>query len=364
MAKIGIISTFGYMEREINYGSLFQYYALQEHLKEIGHNPFWIRYYGKYFSIYVRNKTNLGFYSSGKNEKYTSKKQCRKELSKFCKKHLNLSGLAYFAGTKIIRIIPPKADIYITGSDKVLGMDPIQYLSFAPEKKKRYAYAASCPEGLVKFDSDKAALLRAFDGLSVREAKTIDMCREVGCNGTVQVLDPTLLISKEHYLSFTVDVEPEKSPYIMGYFGSIGNSSQDYCQVIHSYTDNAAEDFIIVPIENRGIEPIFPDNRIMWPSPDKWLRLFSEASTILTDSFHGTIFSVIMQRPFLSIIPEDRPSRPIQSFLESLGLEDRIVRRNDVDLGQKMSRPIDWEKTDLMLDVLLKQSKGFLKSIS
>ena len=361
MAKIGIISSFSYMEREINYGSLFQYYALQEYLKEIGHDSYWIRYYGNKLSSYLKNLTNIGFTSETGLSK--SKRECRRFFKNFIRNNIELSKNIFFAHTKLINLIPPKADYYITGSDKVWGKDTVTYLDFVPENKKKYSYAASCPEYYTDFGNKEAELLKRFDGISIRERTTLEMFRKIGDFDPIQVADPTLLLSKAHYLRFTTNIKTEKDPYILSYLGSISNSSQNFSKAIHTFSNNMTEDLIIVPIENRGVEAFFPDELILWPSPEKWLSLFSRANYILTDSYHGTIFSVIMQKPFLSIIPKDRPSRPIQSFLEEIGLTERIIQNKEIDLTEKMTQSIDWNKTKILLDSLITHSKNFLKTI-
>ncbi len=365
MSKIAILSSYPLVMDKLNFGSLFQYYALQEYLIKLGHEPFWIRYYQlpTKISIYLKMVKAKKEYLK-KDTIFFRKKTWKKCFIAFIHKYLYLSNNIYYSH-KFLKFFPPKADIYITGSDKVWSDNFPYYLDFVPENKRRYSYAASFPRNFFKFSPTAALLLKKFTGVSVRENEGVDMCQKAGYLDAIQVLDPTMLLPKSHYLSL-IKAENKltnnlKGPYLFCYFGNVDSPSEVHWQSICSFAEKKSLSLILVAM--LGIVPMFPEEYIYMPSPIEWLQLMSEADCIITNSFHGTIFSVIMEKPFLSIIPKDKPSVPISSFLDSLDLKSRIIQNESIDIEKNIFNPIDWEKVNARKKPLIQRSEEYLYSI-
>ena len=92
----------------------------------------------------------------------------------------------------------------------------------------------------------------------------------------------------------------------------------------------------------------------------EWLRGFRDAEFIVTDSFHGTVFSIIFNKPFIAIGNESRGMSRFQSLLKMFGLEDRLVFRSEQVNRELINRPIDYHKVDELLESYKRFSLGFL----
>lgn len=114
-----------------------------------------------------------------------------------------------------LKINPPKADIYITGSDQVWAgwLEP-NYLTFAPPKKKKIAYAVSFgrQQLTAEHQSHIQNWVKQFDAISIRESSGIEICRKMGMDA-VHLLDPTLLLDDVDYLPVNA-ARAEKRKYI------------------------------------------------------------------------------------------------------------------------------------------------------
>ncbi len=363
MAKVGILSSYGNLIKETNYGSLFQYFALQEYLKKRNHNPYWIRYCGQktYFKYIVdRIRLILSFLIKFDD---IDRLRTKKEFAQFMRKYIKVSNFIYTKG-KLLKYFPPKADFYVVGSDKVWSSDKILYLSFVSVDKKKYSYAASSPAKYKKFGPAEASFLKDFNKVSVRENESIEMCHDAGRFDAIQVVDPTLLFPRSFYENLFNSINDSYDPFVFCYLGAIGESTPSFPSTILSFAKTNSLKTVVVPIEKRGIEGMFPRDCIQRPSPVKWLQLIKTSKYVVTDTFHGTLFSVIMEKPFLSIIPSDKPSIPIKSFLTSIGLESRIVNAENCDIEKMMIEPINWKDVNTKKTFLKNRSEKFLNSFT
>lgn len=237
-----------------------------------------------------------------------------------------------------LRQDPPQADCYIVGSDQVWNPNISKnlmmayFLDFGSKDIKRISYASSF--GISKWIiNDKtlneriADLLKSFTGLSVREKEGQQLCsKEFGINPTV-VLDPTFL--NEDYSEFTENVKQK--------------------ELIVCYKINKTEDFwrfapivkkeLGLPITilnynypKRGYKYCFP------PTLNYWMRSIAAASFVLTDSFHGAVFSIINKKKFAVILNHnDRDSRII-NLVNEFGLQSRMF--NSLE---EMLQTTDWK---------------------
>ena len=97
-----------------------------------------------------------------------------------------------------------------------------------------------------------------------------------------------------------------------------------------------------------------------FPAVEKWLKGFYDAKFVLTDSFHGMVFSIIFEKPFLVILNKKRGSSRFLSLLSALGLEDRLIEQVEDFDTQLLKKDIDYEKIRKKLFVLVDKSKAFL----
>ena len=370
--KIAIISSYAWIKVANNYGALLQYYALQKYLKKMGHEIFWIRYLSspnkqqRFYRKYLFKIKQL-FHGLKAGSIQKSRKQCTQSFEHFIEQYLKLSPLEYNSWEKICKN-PPEADVYITGSDQVWGgVCKANFLEFAPSNKLLLSYAASF--GKIKLSSEVlpvvSKMLKKFNSISVREIEGIDICKEAGRNDAVHVVDPTFLLEKKDYdalISLDNTTFDISKPYIFSYFLNIrGDKSQIYWDTICEYSNKKSLQLKVNPIQ--GAEYFFPKEYIVMPSPVEWLNYYTNASYIITNSFHGTVFSIIMKKPFLVILQSGRNKEQncrFFSLLERLGLKERIYYHKVKSFAEQIEKGINWKSVNNKIFEFREFSKEFL----
>ena len=362
--KIGVLSSFGYICNVNNYGSLLQYFALQTYLIRIGYDVYWIRFNKdknnpNIISKYIRK---IAFNS---NFKIQTEHFNKKDFNSFIEKYINVSDYEYRNYSEIKKN-PPKADIYIVGSDQIWnGYSPDRYLMFVPHSKPKISYAVSFGKNTIKRYLKPLLwyYLRGFKAISVREETGLKICKYVGRKDAKYVVDPTFLLQKEDYLKYInkEKVKSENVHYIFSYFvNPFDKNLFPYIKVYNELEETRIYKLIITAIQ--GAEMAFDKKNIMNPSPLKWIELITNADYVLTNSFHGMAFSIIMRKQFLFMpqkgIGEEQNNRQI-NLLETLGLNDRIYN-NNIDILKQLKKPINWKNIELKINTFVNFSKDFL----
>lgn len=340
----------------LNYGGIMQNYALQQVLKRLGHSPVTIncveprarrlRDYPRFVASALRT---IVMRIRGKYRRFVRlrKVSIPTAQAKFMAKHLTL--------TPSITDYTPFGDIfdaYIAGSDQVWRPAYTthlrdMFLGFVPPSKaRRFSYAASFGVDTWEYTPGQTEMAQdissRLDAVSVRELSGVDLCREhLGLSAEV-VLDPTLLLEKEDYMTLC-------------------DESKDGSQYLGTYViDGHPHRFKAIFDACRSLEMPHKDVDPNVCSITQWLAMFRDAKYIVTDSFHGTVFSIIFRKPFAVLVNNDRGASRFHSLLASLGLEDRIVSGNQ-NPATILSGEIDWPEVEKRLDVMKSQSIEFLK---
>ena len=177
---------------------------------------------------------------------------------------------------------------------------------------------------------------------------------KVYIGNATKVLDPTLLLTREDYLSlinnkqYPKDDKPILAKYILDETPEIEKSIQSIAK---------KNNYIIkdTNLAGWGNNHNIPTPQI---SVEDWLYTFSSAKLIINDSFHATVFSILFHKSFVVIINQQRGTSRIRSLLNMFGLEDRMVTSlNDIS----NFRDIDYKQIDLKLDKLRMNSLHFLQ---
>lgn len=343
-----IISSYAYIRNHNNYGSLLQYYALQQYLKKFGIEAYWIRFMFPCIQMYkpfVRKfiyETIHGFRVKNIYNHLKTQLAFRKFMHEKCcvsnKKYTNIIAL---------KNNPPIADLYITGSDQVFGswLEP-NYLTFAPKGKKRIAYAASFgKKNLTKEHQEHIkGWLHTFDSVSVREASGVHICQIMGIKAQ-HLLDPTLLIDETDYLPAKTERE-EKEKYIYCYFINEKNPENLRINDIIDYSKQESAKLKITGIE--GPETILPSTYIYQYSPETWLNHYKYATCIFTNTFHGIAFCIIFRKQFCVLIQKGyaaKQNERIYSILALFGLQERILKP-EKPIKDVMEKSIDWNSVE------------------
>lgn len=352
-----------------NYGGILQNYVLQERLKEMGYSVETID-----FSALFREKRNLKkdvtaialylikhlIFHPTRSYNRLPWQDDLKYMKKFLRKSISL-----FSCSKSPDIEVPLFDAYIVGSDQVWRPRytafslPWMYCEFLDEGTRLpvVAYAASFGVGEWEYTPEQTEMarrsIRRFKAVSVREASGVRLCREhLGVNA-VHVLDPTLLLNPTDYMALVPKRTLVKVPE-----GCVG-------VYILDLTDRKRE-IVETVCRVLGKRPVYfgcrPEGKTKFPSVENWLAHFERSSFIITDSFHGTAFSINFRRPFISIANQARGADRFTSLLDSMGLRERLIDEEalPVSIEELAKTVIDWERVNFRLCSLRKLSMEFL----
>lgn len=280
-------------------------------------------------------------------------------LDEFRRSALNLTPRKYYSAEEL-EADSPACDVYCTGSDQVWnstwngGFERAFYLSFAPVGAKRIAYAASI--GKSALEDWEAPLMRealsSYSAISVREAEAADLLDSIGIHGAVPVIDPTLMLGPAEWRAVSDGWEPDR-PYILLYQLNRNPNFDEYAQRV-----SKAARLPVVRIAYGVHEKRRGETAVVCPSVGRFLSLFCGAELVLTDSFHGTAFSVNLGKPFVSIAPE-RFSGRIGNLLRMTGLEGRLLGDwNDVSLA---AEKLNFSMARVVLSRERERARGFLR---
>ncbi len=362
-----------------NYGGILQNWALQQVLKRLGHSVETINrvhYVSKpnlkdyFYRICSFFKCVIRVYVLHKNNYVISNPFTRTyritsdlKIQSFVKEHIQISEPLYSSEELSDYILHGGFDFMIIGSDQVwrkeyspcitdyfCGMLPCD------SKLKILSYAASM--GIKRNDYLEedielySLLLSRFRSVSVREYSAQETLNKLFKVTASLVLDPTLLLYKDDYISL---IEPK---YLV-------NESQLTSYILDDNEDktiilNETAKEIKLPIKKMNLHRM---NDNVCQSLSEWLASFYSAKFVVTDSFHGCVFSIIFNIPFIAIANKDRGVVRFDSLLKQLNLQDRLVFSYDdfKNKKNKLLSPIDYTRVNIILDSLKSESYKFLK---
>lgn len=316
-----------------NYGSVLQTYATQKVLTDMGHEVEIVDYYRpdltlihKLFSCYLYEAHDLK--GLAKNLVFLPSNIAMQIMfSHFREKYFKVSSHKYYIDDDFEKY-PIEADAYIVGSDQVWnsvlnhGLIRPYYLSFAKQGKKKIAYSSSFGVDKLK-DEEKAfnkEMLGTFDYITTRELSGVGIVKDLGISRVSQILDPTLLVSSKQWLEIAEESK-EKTPYILVY-------QLHHHEGLDAYISDLAnkKGLKIIRICYRYDEFRKIGHCIYLPRVEQLLGYISNASYVITDSFHVTAFSVNLNTQFESIVPAKQFGGRISSLLTLVNLQNRGIQ--------------------------------------
>lgn len=339
-----------------NYGGILQNYALQQILNRMGHHSVTIHHGKKSFfsnmkcAVHnlIRPITKQPYWDFVPIRKLNKSQSVFKP---FIEKHIKV--------TKRIEKCKPRFieklhfDVLLVGSDQVWRpcYNDIynSYLAFADKIAiPKIAYAASF--GVDRWEytpiqTEKCRnLIKQFTAISVREDSGISLCKQYLNADAIEVLDPTLLLNQTDYLMLCQHIQPNTKKYLLTY-------------VLDEADNKKACVAEMAKRMNLPIKQIFGEKKASI-SIEEWLSLFRDAAYVVTDSFHGTVFSILFQKEFISLLNKGRGASRFESLLNKLQLTDRLI----VDNQSIPSGQIDWENVGDLLEKYRKESMLFLEN--
>lgn len=358
-----------------NYGGLLQAYALQQVLKSMGHDVVTDRN-GAVRNLSLWNRTLRFIYHAIrfyilKDYRYypyrylfpsfNREKKAQKIISINMKRFVDtyIDTVDFF--TKNVESLSDKVkeyDAIVVGSDQVwrapMSDIPTYFLSFTKGIQiKRVAYAASFgTDHLSEYSKAEIGIalecVKLFNAVSVREETGIRLCRDYLKTNAVHVLDPTMLLNKDDYLKLIEDEDRSCSQDILLTY--ILDRTPEKSIII----ENISNFLHLSPCENgpiKNFSNIVENNasECIYPSISKWLAGFRDAQFVVTDSFHGTVFSILFNKPFVAILNPERGSSRFVSLLSMLHLEHRMISI-DGELSKSLLSPMDYSQINKILD--------------
>ena len=264
----------------------------------------------------------------------------------------------------------PRIRNFVVGSDQVWNRKFISQnalecyaLDFVSPYRNRVSVAASF--GTSRFEGTDeererfVKCLKKFNAISVRELSGLDICKRMGLRATV-ILDPVMLCDFSHYLDLASRSSvPVPERYVFNY-------------MIHpSSFVRAKEVFDRLGIQPLGVKgasaeelPELGYDVIDAECVENWMRYIANSSFVFTDSFHGTVFSILFRKPFVTIIRSEKDGKGrVSTLLKSVGLFDRMLPSvDDVLASDILERPIDFDAAHALLAKKREESLEWVRS--
>ena len=362
-----------------NYGGLVQCYALQTVLQRMGHEAIVLQreiqrnyslvgacvYYAKHLvKLLLGKKSQWHYYVSQEKRDYIAK-----NTNKFIEKHINpRSKYCYTTKELAAEVERLHLDAIIVGSDQVWRpffspCQPNYFLDFLGDNKniKRISYAASFGGDEWTFSGRLTTvcgkLLKKFHAVSVREQSAIKLCKDHFGVDVQQVLDPTLLLEKDDYIA-VCGQQSERRGTLFCYVLDRSNEKK-------SVIDHIAKSMNMKPFYSMPNLPDEADNlyrdieKCVYPPVENWLSAFMEADMVLTDSFHGTVFSIIFNKPFWVVGNKDRGMARFESILSMFSLQNRLITYETIK-NVDLTTPVDWQQVNSKRRQLQEISRQFI----
>lgn len=344
--KIGIL-TWYYGN---NYGAKAHSFALQEVLKEMGHEVLMIRY-----STKRSDKKNILMNLNTPNIKFhpcilaQCLNRCRK-FDQWTKEHYSVSQRV-FSGGEIDRL---GCDAIIIGSDEVFNyrhpfFSELYYGVGIETPAITYAVSSGQASEEERFDKTVIASLEKIRSLSVRDYHTKKLLENNVSKDVSVVLDPTLLYD------FQIEKKPaggDIGDYLLIYSFDPWDSHQ---KVISDYAASHHLKTVSVGRNSTWADVSFTD-----ASVQEWLWLFKHASCVFTDSYHGSIFSIKNRKQFIVVSRHDKINK-IEDLFTQLGIEKTFYREG-MSLEEYLRASIDYDCVYKTIEAEKAKSLEYLKA--
>lgn len=337
-----------------NYGAALQGYALFETLCEMGFDVSIVRYdgyapprkYGLLKDIVKRIIRYKGNQPSEDEIKAVERKRNNRIRYKREIEHRELlfrsfqdENMSFYSEKRMcwetLRETPPISDIYMCGSDQIWNpnfhggvCDPGYFLTFAPKESTKIAYAPSfgCDDIPKSMQKMLFKMLKDFKAISVREKSGVDIVKKYGKRKAEHVLDPTLLRTGDEWRKIAKKPEGLPKHYILCYRFAESNKTKS---MIDQISQNTGWQVVSLPLSEVAMNDDYCT--IFEAGPQEFVGLIEHASLVCTDSFHATVFSILMNTPVCVFLREsykngNSMNSRIYSILQLLKLEHHIIK--------------------------------------
>lgn len=341
-----------------NYGAVLQAYALQEAMKKyfdeveiLDYRPEALtREYNviNYYSVFSIAAT---LFSSN------SFKKRKQRFFEYEKKYFNLSS-QHINDISVLKNY--KTDALFLGSDQIWnpditnGFDKAYFGKFdIADSAKVISYAASI--GKNSFTNTQSCilnhLLNGIDAISVRESQAKDILQNL-CDKSIEVVaDPTILAGREYFDCMVT--KKERKPYVLLYSLNGYEETEKLAESVAEF-----KGLKLIELSGRRKPILKPHHKAIYDAgPEEFVSYIANSDFVITDSFHGTAFSLLYHKNFLTVPHKTRGAR-IVNLLNVADISSRLTNEFSEDIA---SSKINWEKVDENLNVERKKSYDFIE---
>lgn len=338
---VGVIGLFA----ENNYGCVLTGYALYHLVQELGYSAALI------------------------DRKYKSK---RYKTSTMARKFLQKNNVVEIFDNDTIQL-NNNFNTFICGSDQLwnykldLNHSKFYLLDFAQDIKNKISYATSFGERFYTNDNDNEYnickfLFHRFNNISVREDYAVDIAQNLGISA-VQVLDPVFVCDKNayHTLAEKSSIKPDDD-YILAYILDPNPEKNRILKYISEMMNKKL--YVITDADHNKIKRkrINIGTVLEEVCLEDWLNYYKHAKFVVTDSFHGTCFSIIFEKQFISIGNINRGISRFKSLLKTFDLEENLcLSLNDIKNNNMLNISIEYSKVNGRVESLIINSKKWLE---
>lgn len=352
----------------MNYGAILQNYALQNVLRRFGCEPVNIEFApGKSLKRTVIELVLLNHFTIDATCRFFSAFLKRfvprifySKMELFVKDRISFINIPKDASAIKNAIAQAKDPVIVVGSDQVWRPKfsphlPFYFCSFLDNGTacRHFSYAASFGVDFWEYtreETDMAKkLIAGFDAVSVREKTAIGLCRDyLGYPEAAWVPDPTLLLTRDDYLKISRK-KTGSEPFVMTYFLRPTEAKEKMVDAVSSSLNLKRVDF----------SPRLQTGPLR--SPEEWLACIRDAAYVLTDSFHGTVFSLIFHKQFALLHNDFGGDTRLKEILDLFQIGERLFDDDDTrGILNALDTPIDYAEIDAGLESFRKKGFDFL----
>ncbi len=356
------------MPLQNNYGCLLQAYALQNVLISMGHDVVTVKDYPNYRKpIYKRFRIFIADILYGSFDK--KKSIVSQNMDRFITSHINT--ITLFNGKHIPIVVNINDfDSFVVGSDQVWRPKYVTniftyFLDFINDNSiRKIAYAASFGlNNVEEYSSEQKTrckyLANQFAAISVREDSGVTICKNEFGIDVEHVLDPTLLLNVDKYINLIESSdEVLRGNLLISYVLDCNSHVEQITKFIEDRLSLKCVKLMPEGVINRKTKNIY---KLVYPSVSNWIAGFRDAKFVITDSFHGTVFSIIFNKPFIVINNYKRGNARFDSLLSMFNLKHRLVSSIS-EITDEMLDEMDFTEINSTLKLWKEKSFQYLQN--
>lgn len=281
------------------------------------------------------------------------------------RKHMHFCFTRKYKDLSDLKNDPPKADVYVVGSDQVWNPSLTQklgaltyFFDFLPFQAKRVSYAASIGDVIWKYGELSPRIkeeLKNFAAISVREDSAREICKRNFDAKAEVVLDPTLLLTHSDLKDIIGSNRSVLKSQTFVYLLYNGSDTFNITRLLHKLSGNK---------KIKGLSDSIFAKITRFYSIENWLKQIDSSSLIITNSFHCMVMALLLHKEFIVIPPYPGRETRMLSLLSKIGLVNRYVNSIEdiTKLKELVERKIDYVKVEDNLKVLRKKSEDFINN--